>query len=98
MSKQEFLAALRNGLAGLPQEDIEERIGFYSEMIDDRMEEGLSEEEAVAQIGPVEDVIEQIIGDTPFTRIVKEKVMPKPKEPSVATRSQVPPVSAMAAL
>ena len=77
MNKQEFLTALRNGLSGLPQEDINERIGFYSEMIDDRMEEGRSEEEAAAQIGPVEDVIAQIIGDTPFARIVKEKVRPK---------------------
>ncbi len=77
MGKYEFLTALRRGLAGLPQEDIEERINFYSEMIDDRMEEGLSEAEAVAQIGPVEDVIDQIIADTPFTRIVREKVKPK---------------------
>lgn len=77
MSKFEFIAALRRGLEGLPQEDIEERVSFYSEMIDDRMEEGLSEGEAVAQIGPVEDVIAQIIADTPFTKIVKEKVKPK---------------------
>ena len=48
MGKQEFLAQLRKGLQGLPQEDIEERLTFYSEMIDDRMEEGLSEEEAVS--------------------------------------------------
>lgn len=47
MNKQEFLVKLRKGLSGLPKEDIEERLTFYSEMIDDRMEEGLSEEEAV---------------------------------------------------
>ena len=39
MTKQEFLAELRRGLSGLPQNDIEERLNFYSEMIDDRMEE-----------------------------------------------------------
>ena len=76
MLKQEFLDALRRGLAGLPQNDIEEQIGFYSEMIDDRIEEGLSQEEAVAQIGTAEDVIEQIITQTPLTRLVKEKVKP----------------------
>ena len=48
MNKQEFLDELRKGLCGLPSEDIEERINFYSEMIDDRMEEGLTEEESVA--------------------------------------------------
>ena len=46
MSKQEFLEQLRRGRSGLPREDIEERLTFYSEMLEDRMEEGLSEEEA----------------------------------------------------
>ena len=47
MRKQEFLTELRKGLSGLPQDDIEERLSFYSEMIDDQIEEGLAEEEAV---------------------------------------------------
>ncbi len=51
MSKQEFLAQLKDGLSGLPQSDIEERVAFYEEMIDDRIEEGLSEEQAVSEIG-----------------------------------------------
>ena len=38
MHKQEFLAQLRKGLSGMPQDDIEERLVFYSEMVDDRME------------------------------------------------------------
>ena len=51
MSKQEFLAQLRKSLSGLPQEDIEERLTFYSEMIEDHIEEGLPEEEAVSAVG-----------------------------------------------
>ena len=74
MNKQEFLAALREGLRGLPPADIEERIAFYDEMIDDRMEEGLTEEEALAELGPVENVIAQIAAETPLLRLVKEKV------------------------
>lgn len=61
MTKQEFLAELRRGLSGLPQNDIEERLNFYSEMIDDRMEEGLSEQEAVDGIGSVDSVVSQIL-------------------------------------
>lgn len=76
MNKQAFLDALRAGLSGLPQEDIEERLGFYSEMIDDRMEEGLSEEEAVAGVGSVDEIVNQTISDTPLTKLVKEKVKP----------------------
>ena len=76
MNKEMFLAKLRMELYGLPQEDIEERIAFYSEMIDDRIEEGLTEEEAVAQIGPMEDIVSQTISDIPLTKLVKEKIKP----------------------
>ncbi len=76
MNKQEFLAQLRKGLYGLPQDDIEERLTFYAEMIDDRIEEGLSEEEAVSAVGTVDEIVEQVVADTPLTKLVKEKVKP----------------------
>lgn len=77
MNKQEFLTKLRKGLSGLPQGDIEERLAFYSEMIDDRMEDGLSEEDAVTEIGNVDEIISQIITDIPLSKLVKEKIKPK---------------------
>ena len=77
MNKQEFLAQLRAGLAGLPQEDLDERLSFYSEMLDDQMEEGLSEEEAVAAVGPVEEIVRQIIADTPLAKLAKERIRPR---------------------
>lgn len=60
MNKREFLAGLRKGPAGLPQEDMEERLTFYAEMLDDRMEEVLSEEEAVEAVeavGPIDEIV-----------------------------------------
>ncbi len=77
MRKQEFLAQLRKGLSGLPQTDVEERLSFYSEMIDDRMEEGLSEEEAVAAVGSAQDIAAQIIADIPLSKIAKERIKAK---------------------
>lgn len=77
MTKQEFSAALRNALSGLPPKDIEERVTFYGEMIDDRMEEGVPEEEAVAGVGDLDEIVSQILAETPLTRIVKEKIKPK---------------------
>ena len=74
MSKQEFLDLLREGLSGVPQEEIEERIIFYSEIIDDKTEEGLSEDEAISEIGCVGDIISQIIEEIPISKLVKEKV------------------------
>ena len=74
MRKQEFLEKLHMGLSGLPQEDISERLTSYREMIDDRMEEGLSEEEAVAAVGSVEEIVAQAINETPLAKIAREKV------------------------
>ena len=76
MCKQDFLEALRKGLKGLPEQDIEDRIVFYGEMIDDRMEE-MPEEDAVAAVGSVDDVISEILEDTSIAKLVKEKVRPK---------------------
>lgn len=77
MNKQQFLTGLRKALSGLPQDDIEERIAFYGEMIDDRVEEGMNEDEAVAGIGNIDEIKAQIVADIPFPKLVKEKVKPK---------------------
>ena len=77
MNKQEFLDGLRKGLSGLPQADIEERLTFYGEMLDDRIEEGLSEEEAVAAAGSVNEIVRQTVADIPLAKIAKERIKPK---------------------
>ena len=77
MNKQDFLAGLRKGLSGLPQDDIEERLTFYSEMIDDMTEEGLLEEEAVSSVGTVDEIVGQTVADIPLAKIAKERIRPK---------------------
>lgn len=77
MNKPEFLAELRKGLSGLPQEEVEERLTFYGEMLEDQMEEGLSEEEAVAAAGPVDEIVRQTVADTPLAKLAKERIRPK---------------------
>ena len=74
MLKQDFFNALAQKLSILPYNELEERIGFYREMIDDRIEEGLSEEEAVAQMGSVDEVAEQILADIPLLKLTKNKL------------------------
>lgn len=77
MHKQEFLARIREGLAGLSQEDIDRSIEFYAEMVDDRIEDGLTEEEATAAIGSVGDVVRQILSETSLPKLVKARAVPK---------------------
>ena len=77
MNKISFILRLHERLEGLPQEDIEERLMFYSEMIDDRMEDGLSEEDAVASVGSIDEIVTEIVAEFPITKLVKSKVKPK---------------------
>ena len=64
MNKSEFIAELRRKLSCLTKQEREERLDFYSEMIDDRVEDGLSEEEAVMAIGSIDDIANQIIAES----------------------------------
>jgi uncharacterized membrane protein len=77
MTKKEFLESLLKGLSGLPKEDTQERLTFYNEIIEDRIEDGLSEEDAVAEMGPIPEIVKQIVADTPLSKIAKERIKPK---------------------
>lgn len=77
MTKIEFLYLLEKKLSGLPPKTVKESLDFYAEMIDDRIEEGLSEEDAVSKIGSVDEIAAQIIAETPISQIIKESITPK---------------------
>ena len=65
MNKFEFLTQLRAKLWSIPQEDAQRSVEYYREMIEDRMEEGLTEEEAVAAVGDLEEIVKTILAETP---------------------------------
>ena len=65
MNRQEFLDALAAQLASLPDAERERSLAFYMEMIDDRMESGATEEEAVASLGSVNEIAGEILQNTP---------------------------------
>ncbi len=77
MYKNAFLEALRQGLSVLPRDEAEERLTFYAEMIDDGMEEGLSEEEAVAAVGSVDEIVSQAVSDAPRVKPPRATVKTK---------------------
>ncbi len=77
MNKQEYLESIRSRISAMPADDINRFMDYYSEMIDDRVEDGLSEEEAVADMGSPDAAVEQILEDMPLTKLVKEKIKPK---------------------
>ncbi len=63
MMKKMFLERLKLRLSHLSKDEQEERISFYSEMIEDRIEDGLTEEEAVKSIGSIDELTKEVIND-----------------------------------
>ena len=61
MNKKEFLRSLSGSLRGMPRGERAQSLEYYGEMIQDRMEEGLSEEAAVACLGSADEIARQIL-------------------------------------
>lgn len=77
MNKLEFLEAIRARIVScLPEAEVAKTLDYYAEMIDDRMEENLSEQEAVAEMGTMDEIVAQILLDAPLSVLVKESVKP----------------------
>ena len=77
MTKQEFLTQLERRLSTLPERERDASIAYYDEILDDALEEGMTQQEAVASLGDIEQIVSQIISDIPLTKLVKEQVRPK---------------------
>lgn len=60
MNKASFLTALSRGLSGLPEEEIKKQLDYYGELIADMTEDGMTEEQAVAKLGDLNEIIRGI--------------------------------------
>ena len=65
MNKGRFIRALSRRLRALPREERQTSLAYYTEMIQDHMEEGMSEEQAVAMLGSVDEIAAQILQSAP---------------------------------
>ena len=74
MTKVEFTQALARRLSNLPPQEIDRITAFYAEMVDDRVEDGMSEEEAVAALGDIDTVARQAMMDLPLPVLMRSKV------------------------
>ena len=60
MTKQEFIALLTQALKEESYETVVQSVSYYEEMIDDLMENGYSEKEAIHKLGKLEDIVAQM--------------------------------------
>ena len=73
MNKQEFITLLEKRLFELPQVEKEHLLNYYNETIEDRIEDGMSEAEAVASLDSVEDIVKQIYSERAVSFKEEEK-------------------------
>ena len=74
MTKDEFLAALTHRLGYLPYGEVKKTVDFYREAIADRMEDGMTETEAVAALGDLDEIVREIEMNLPLSTVVKTRV------------------------
>lgn len=74
MNKVDFIYSLKAELAGYDEKEIVKAVAFYSEMIEDRIEDGMSEEEAVESLGSIENIASEIKEQMPLAAVIQHKV------------------------
>lgn len=77
MKKEQFLTILREKLSAFSENDLQKSLDFYGEMIDDRVEEGMAEEDAVAELGAPDAIVSQILLELSLPKLVKIKLRPR---------------------
>ena len=81
MNRIEYRAALESRLAAVPSAERAKQLDYYDEMICDRMEDGMTEEEAVAMLGDIDETAREIMS---------QYALPSPVSPAGADRPPAP--------
>ncbi len=83
MSKRRFIRELRVSLSHLPKSEVDKAISYYSECIEDMLDDGMTEEEAVFSLDSMENIvttIEEISADNGVEVDYKKKITPVDSE------------------
>lgn len=76
MNRNEYIDSIKEKLKGLPEADIAKAVEYYEEAIDDRLEDGLTVEQAINSIGTPDEIAEKILMEFPITKLVAAKTKP----------------------
>ena len=74
VKRNEFLSMLEQELRGLPEEDIKQTLDYYSEMIDDRVEDGDDEEAVIDGLGNVSEICRKIWSEASLTKVAHARL------------------------
>lgn len=74
MTKQEFISELSFRLENAGITNYINLVEYYDEMISDRIDAGMSEEEAVNELESIDSIVENAKLELPVSKLIKEKV------------------------
>ena len=77
MTKADFLQLLERALAQLPEEERRQNLEYYSELLDDMLEEGMTEAEATAKLGSPGQIAQSILQEMPLSKLVSTRMKPQ---------------------
>lgn len=77
MTKADFLQLLERALSQLSEEERRANLEYYSELLDDMLEEGMTEAEATAKLGSPAAIAESILQEMPLSKLVSSRMKPK---------------------
>ncbi len=77
MTKAMFLKELACRLRQLPDKEVKQQLSYYEELLNDMMEDEILEEDAVAKLGDVNKIAEEILREQPLPILVKNRARPK---------------------
>ena len=74
MTKIEFINTVKTELYGYPEDEIIKSLSFYTESIDDRIEDGMPEDKAVSELGSISEIIRDIKLTMPISVLAKTRI------------------------
>ena len=79
MNAQQYIEKLTNLLSGLSESDLRASVEYYLEALEDRLEDGMTEEEAIRELGTPEAAAEKILQEV---SVSKRALAADPKQDS----------------
>ena len=73
MNKKEFYREIRSNLKDFRSEEVERIVEYYAEIIDEKIEEGVTEEEAIKSLGDLKSNLNVIKADLVIERSEEKK-------------------------
>lgn len=77
MTKETFLQKLTGRLHQLPPDEVQRQRDYYEELLQDMMEDGMDEAEAVSKLGDPAKIAQDILQDLSLHTLVKTRIRPK---------------------